>query len=150
MNEPWHDPETLREQYVGQGKSMAEVADTLGCTAPTVNKWLDRHGIETRDPAHERDYSGASSPRFVDYARYENNSNGYEVWRSRADNRACVLVHRLAAVAWFGYEAVVGSEVHHTNGVKWDNREENLELLDASEHRRRHAREREREAGRFV
>jgi hypothetical protein len=53
-----------------------------------------------------------------------------------------VKIHRLAAVAWFGYEAVVGKDVHHVSGIPWDNREDNLEPLDPSEHRRRHAKER--------
>jgi biotin operon repressor len=150
MGKPWRDPKALREQYVEQGKTLAEVAEALGCSSPTVNKWLRRYGIEIRAPASERDYSGRSSPRFVNYARFETNGDGYETWRSRTDGRAYVSVHRLAAVAWFGYETVAENDVHHLNGVPWDNRESNLDPLDPNEHRSRHAQERERDSGRFA
>lgn len=151
MPEAWHERERLYELYVEQGLTQAEVADLLDTTQTTISKWLRRHEIETDEAAHERDYSGANSPRYVPYARFETDGSGYEVWRSRADGRANVGVHRLAAVAWHGYEAVAGNDVHHSNGVPWDNRESNLELLDGREHRETHAVEQERDdRGRFA
>jgi len=43
-------------------------------------------------------------------------------------------VHRLAAVAWFGFDAVKNKHVHHKNGIPWDNRECNLEPISPEEH----------------
>jgi hypothetical protein len=61
-----------------------------------------------------------------------------------------MLVHRLAAVAWFGYDEVAENKVHHQNGVKWDNREENLAVMSDSDHKSHHANEWGRdEKGRF-
>ena len=40
-----------------------------------------------------------------------------------------------------GIEIPEGHHVHHINGDKLDNRLENLEVVDASEHHRRHVRE---------
>lgn len=51
-----------------------------------------------------------------------------------------VAVHRLASVAWFGLEAVAGNDIHHKNGIPWDNREENVEPLDHAEHTSLHRR----------
>ena len=50
-----------------------------------------------------------------------------------------VAIHRLAAVAWFGWGAVSGNVVHHENGVPWDNRESNLTPMTLSEHSKLHA-----------
>jgi len=32
-------------------------------------------------------------------------------------------------------------EVHHRNGIKWDNRPENIELKETTDHRKHHAEE---------
>jgi transposase len=50
-----HDAEWLREQYVDRDHVAADIADECGCSRGTVSKWLNRHGIETRDPG---DWSG--------------------------------------------------------------------------------------------
>ena len=46
--------------------------------------------------------------------------------------------HRLIAIKYWGEDAVRGKDVHHKNGIKSDNRIENLELIDRSEHTRNH------------
>lgn len=55
-----------------------------------------------------------------------------------------VYVHRLAAIAWCldedqwadrGVRALAGHDVHHETPIPWLNTEENLELVDAREHR---------------
>lgn len=52
-----------------------------------------------------------------------------------------VRLHRLVAVAEYGFEAVAGQQVHHANRIPWDNRPENLLVLSPSEHSRLHAAE---------
>lgn len=42
------NPEGLREQYHGEGRSLRDIADELGCSDTTVYRWLGRHGIGTR------------------------------------------------------------------------------------------------------
>jgi len=49
-----------------------------------------------------------------------------------------VRIHRLLAVATYGYDEVVGKEVHHKNEIKWDNRPENIVPVTSEEHRRMH------------
>lgn len=46
--EPLTDESWLRQRYVTERKTHAEIADELGVSGPTVRKYLDRHGIETR------------------------------------------------------------------------------------------------------
>lgn len=130
--DPWESKEKLQTEYVENGKSAEQLGDEWDCDPVTVTNWLKKHGIAVRDSS---DYTQG-------YASYTF-TNGYERWREYAgeDRNKSLSVHRLAAVAWFGLDAVVGKHVHHENGVKWDNREENLSLLDSSEHARTHREE---------
>lgn len=74
--------------------------------------------------------------------RYETRTDGYERWRlweGGADRY--YYVHRLVAVAEFGVEAVKDHDVHHVNGIEWDNRPENLEPRQPTRHARYHLHE---------
>lgn len=57
-------------------------------------------------------------------------TNGYVYCRSRKHPHA--LLHR------FVVDAPIGTEVHHVNGNRLDNRRENLEVLRPGEHQRQH------------
>jgi ssDNA-binding Zn-finger/Zn-ribbon topoisomerase 1 len=46
------DGDWLRKKYFDENKTTPEIADELGCTQPTVNRWMDKHGIER--PSHLR------------------------------------------------------------------------------------------------
>lgn len=50
----------LREQYVKKGRSMRDIADELDVASGTVNKWLNRHGIETRSLTESQRLRGPS------------------------------------------------------------------------------------------
>lgn len=112
------DEDWLRQKYIEEGLSQHKIADEIGCSQMTVSRWCHKHGIETRRANYEK----YGSHRFQD---------GYEVFSSSGDR---VLVHRLIMVAEEGFDAVVGMDVHHQNEVKWDNRPENLKLMDPAEH----------------
>lgn len=131
---PWRNEDLLRELYVNRGLGTPTIGERLGCSYSTVNRWLEKFGIEKRPPLFER------------VPHFSTDSNGYEAWRTLVDGtQHGVYVHRLLAVAEYGFEATVGTDVHHKNGCKFDNRRENIELRNPHEHRSHHALERREE-----
>lgn len=51
---PWRDSGVLQELYVDHGLSIHDISDVLACSSETVGRWLDEHGIETREATREK------------------------------------------------------------------------------------------------
>jgi transcriptional regulator with XRE-family HTH domain len=133
---PYQEEEVLRQLYIEERMTQKEIGERFGVRRDAIRHWMKEHGIERRGKEW-----GAMKP----YATYYIDGDGYPVWESgseKFDNRAKVLVHRLAAVAWFGLDAVKDNHVHHKNGHRLDIRESNLEPLTISDHSSHHAHER--------
>lgn len=62
---PWRDKELLKEKYHAEGKSMKTIANEWDTTPGTINRWTDRHDIETRDPA-DRSFHHINSKEHTD------------------------------------------------------------------------------------
>lgn len=128
----------LRERYIKQGCSVAAMAREAGVAKNAISDALERHGIEQRSVAAQRvlDNPGSGfglTPNGYEYIRHEYNGT-----------TRYYLIHRLVAIAEYGYDEVMGKTVHHKNGVKWDNRHGNLELMTEEEHSSHHIQGRER------
>lgn len=48
MAKRYQEKTWLREQYVGQGKTLTEIASECDVTATTIGQWMERHGIDRR------------------------------------------------------------------------------------------------------
>jgi len=130
----WRDKSVLKEMYCERKLSCREIGSELGCAARTVSKWLDRHGIKVRQLSEANSISARKRP-----ANFETYEKGYERWTTDyRGERSTLRVHRLLAVAEYGFEAVVGNDVHHINHIPWDNRPENIRLLSHADHSRLH------------
>lgn len=81
-------------------------------------------------------------------AKFETRKDGYERWRSwnSEDGDRYCYVHQLLAIAHGGDPRAIFSDgqihVHHRDSIKWDNRNENIELKDRGEHTREHNKKR--------
>lgn len=126
--DPFADPREVARMYHDDGLEQSDIAERFGVHQSTVSKLMKREGIETRDESDTHSTPWATFVRAT-------TAGGYERWdANHRGTTESVYVHRLAAVAWFGLDAVTDRVVHHKNGVPWDNRESNIELLTSEEH----------------
>lgn len=119
-------------------KSLREIGEENDVSHKTISYWFEKFDIPKRGV-------GGELPWVPVRTMPENSqSSGYFRWVTHVydDNgdrkKHYINVHRLVAVAEHGVDAVNGMDVHHENGIKWDNRPENLELMEPGEHTKKH------------
>jgi len=83
--------------------------------------------------------NGWDHPDTEYHVTHQFSQSGYELWSHdwKGSGRT-FAVHRLLAVSEFGFDEVCGNVVHHKNGIKYDNRPGNIEVMTESEHSRLH------------
>lgn len=127
----WKDADRLERMYWDEDMTLEEIGDELGCSASTISQWMQRFDIDREKLPEEKPPS------------HRITHEGYEEVRTKIDQKQySVLIHRLLAVA----EGLLSPQayadgllhVHHKNGVPWDNRPSNLEVLTKSEHHKHH------------
>jgi len=127
-DKPWRDANVLRELYVNQDLSSREVAEKLDCDKKTVLTWLKRNGIDVTTPKSRRPPTFYTAPDGRERIKTQINGEQYSI-----------LHHRLLAVAEFGFDSVSDNIIHHLNGLAWDNRPSNIQLLNnQQEHMDKH------------
>ena len=127
---PWNNEERLEELYWDKGRSTTEIAELWNADTSTIVAAMRRHDIPLRTYGETQRIQSRRKP-----AWYRTAQEGYELWEVNEDGTALtVRVQRLAAVAWFGFEAVKNRDVHHKTPIPWLNAEWNFDLLERSEH----------------
>lgn len=144
----FHDHELTQE----------EMSVWAGCSQRTISNWMQELNVPAnristkRSPTKRKKRAHTKSDGQIDYRQAD--AQGYERWDVYADGSwTSVLVHRLLAVAEYGCEALHRDmDIHHKNGIQWDNRPDNIAVMDHADHARMHSDDRiERdEKGRFV
>jgi transposase len=140
-----NDVEWLAKKYLDEGMTASAISDICGVHKSTIIDSIERSNIPKKShlravqDAERQDNSGRDNPYWNEYACFSVDTSGYETWQHRYQNeRHTVMVHRLLAVAMYGFEEIKGKEIHHKSNVPWDNRPENIELLSSSEHSKLH------------
>lgn len=133
-DEPYKDKEVLKQLYVDDRMSARDVAKKFDVHMSTILRWLENHGIERHDRNKLQQESMWEKPPSM-----RTNNRGYECVRTTVNNEIkFVYVHRLCALAWYGWENVVDKDVHHKKEIPWLNMEGEIEPLSHSEHRSIH------------
>lgn len=130
-DKPWQDEELMRYLYHDEGLSGAEIAMVLDCSTGGAAEWIDKHDFEKRTQSEAAQNKWGA----LNKANFNTSWKGYEYW---APGNTHVYVHRLMMVAEHGFDEVCEKHVHHKNGIEWDNRFDNLDLVTNEEHRREH------------
>lgn len=112
-----------------EGYSLTQMGKAIGAKRDTVKKFLRRHGV-TKEflTTKEGEKHYAWKGRLID-------KDGYVLIHQKGHPNArkhthYIFEHRLVMEDFLGRTLLPGEVVHHKNGVKEDNRIENLQLFE--------------------
>lgn len=131
---------SLIKKLYSSGLSQKEISLETGLAQTTISKLLRAEGVKTRRRG-PRNQSGAKNPFWrggKPVTRF-----GYRLVRDpahpRAHSHGYVLEHVKIAEEMIGRRLRPDEVVHHKNGIRTDNRMENLAVMTRREHTRHHA-----------
>lgn len=110
-------PEQLLKHFLEEGMSTKDIAERYGCERGTVGLNLKRLGVSCQE---ERTKRLRATPKRKRISR-----DGYRVIYVKGNQ---VGEHRIVMEQMLGRPLAKGETVHHRNGIRTDNRPENLEL----------------------
>jgi predicted DNA-binding protein (UPF0251 family) len=133
----------VKEMYA-DGHTQAEIAEALGVSQKVVWRFMKNHGIKARVAA-KRDQEGEKNSTWR--GGIVEDGSGYILARAEGHPRAkkqgkYVREHILVAEKNLGRSLLPCEVVHHINGIKNDNRPENLAVMTSSAHLQYHAKAR--------
>ncbi len=135
MGDNFKQEDVLRRLYCEEGMTDKKIANKFDVSRGTISYWRDKFNIDSWSPEKYASFRPAS---------YRVSTLGYPCWDGSTNDKTIVCyVHRMLAVSEYGFDALDDYvDVHHKNGVKFDNRPENIEIVKKDEHRRKHGEER--------
>jgi len=129
------------QKYIIENKSTGDIAKEVGCHVSTIKRGLKRFNIPIMTYGEKR--KGKRGIHFINGISI--NSYGYiKIFMPghpfAMERGKYVFEHRLVMEKYLGRYLKPEEVVHHINGIKTDNRIENLKLFkNSSDHTKYHA-----------
>jgi len=129
----YQDKDWLYKKLYREGLSVSQIARECGTGLTTISRWAARFGIRKMRPCKWMiGRKGPKSPYWKG-GKYQDRTSGYILVYSpnhpSAHKKGYVMEHRLIMESRLGRYLKKNELVHHKNGVKDDNRIENLEVV---------------------
>jgi hypothetical protein len=144
------DGKMLYTLYINQQKTEEECASYLGCSVPTIHKYMMIHNIPIRSKseAHKLLCAAGWRPKNIPRSGLENpiwkggrllTKDGYVICKAPGHPRArkgypYVFEHILVWEKVHQRQVPKGWVIHHLNGIRNDNRPENLVAMPRGKH----------------
>jgi len=159
------DENILRKKYLDEEKSMNEIADELGVAVGSVYNYIKKYNIQSRPKMTNKTKNKISNSKKGKFSKLKGTkipeerkeklriakSGGvgkkqlhdgyYRIYfpdHPKSDSRGWILEHILIMECSIGRWLKDDEVVHHKNGIRNDNRIENLQLMTRSEHSKYH------------
>lgn len=136
----YRDKAWLWEKYWGEELSLPKIAYLAQASQPTILYWMRKLGIPRRTISEavrgEKNHSfGQRGEKCPNWKGGRKHCDGYiYIWKPEhpgANARGHIMEHRLVMEGHLGRLLEPREEIHHKNGVKDDNRIENLVLFES-------------------
>lgn len=143
--EQYKNKEWLYEKYIKEQLSIQQTAKLTSCNPITIRNWLIKYNIPIRTISEGtkialnhpliRKKLGHKRERHHNWRGGRVKKFGYILIKNsdhpHADKNGYVREHRLVMEGYLGRHLYPWEVVHHRNGIRDDNRIENLELISA-------------------
>lgn len=134
-----YSDDQIYHMYKIEKMAYKDIREITGLHVSKIKEALIRKGISEEEIQKRRTPSGKACGNWKTGRRV--NENGYilirlerdDVFYNMVNSSGCVFEHRYEMAKYLGRPLLKSENVHHINGIRDDNRIENLELWNTSQ-----------------